>query len=83
MGFFSFLLGCKSIEKNKLIELTSNQEDNEGWKDLTFTIVEKEKLDSGFWNLKYQAKHDNITVGIRIYILDNLEGGINAFRNLD
>jgi hypothetical protein len=76
MGFFSFLLGCKSIEKNKLIELTSNQEDNEGWKDLTFTIVEKEKLDSGFWNLKYQAKHDNITVGIRIYILDNLEGGI-------
>ena len=51
MGFLSSLFGFS--QNNNLIELTSNQDVEDGWNDLIFTITEKEKLENGFWSLTF------------------------------
>ena len=74
MGILSSVLG-NSQNKN-LIELTSNQDEEEGWKDLVLTITKKEKLDNGFWNLICKAKYENQIVGLKINIKDGIPAGI-------
>ncbi|MGS2765135.1 hypothetical protein [Sinomicrobium sp. M5D2P9] len=74
MGFLSRVFGF-SQNKN-LVELTSNQDAEEGWQDLIFTITEKEKLDNGFWGLICKAKYENQVVGLKINIVDGIPAGI-------
>ena len=52
MGILSNFLGFSQNEN--LIELTSKAE--EGWKDLVFTITEKEKLKKWILELNLQSK---------------------------
>lgn len=59
---------------NDIVNLNSNQ--SVDWKDLVFTITEKEKLSNGYWNLVCKAKIENEIVGIRIKILDDMPAGI-------
>ena len=61
MRFLSSVFGFS--QNNNLIELTSNQDTEEGWKDLIFTIREKEKMDNGFWSLTCKANFKNQIVG--------------------
>lgn len=74
MEFFSNLFGLR--KKKNLIELASNQDNEEGWNDLIFSITEKEKLDNGFWSLTCKAKHGNHIVGLKINIADRIPFGI-------
>ena len=74
MGILSSIFGC--IQNKNLIELTSNQDAEEGWQDLIFTITEKEKLDNGFWSLTCKAKYENQIVGLKIKIADGIPAGI-------
>ncbi|WP_224484681.1 hypothetical protein [Robertkochia aurantiaca] len=74
MGFLSSLFSFS--QGNNLIELTSQQEDAEGWQDLIFSITEKEKLETGFWRLTCKAKYENQIVGLKIIIADGLPPGI-------
>jgi len=74
MGFLSSIFGFS--QNTNLIELTSNQDAEEGWKDLIFIITEKEKLDNGFWSLTCKANYGNQTVGIKINISDGIPAGI-------
>ena len=74
MGFLSSVFGFS--QNRNLIELTSNQDAEEGWNDLIFAITEKEKLDNGFWNLTCKAKYENQIVGIKINIADEIPAGI-------
>jgi hypothetical protein len=72
MGILSSFLGFSQNEN--LIELTSKAE--EGWKDLIFTITEKEKLKNGFWSLTCKAKYKNEVVGLKVNIKDGIPAGI-------
>jgi hypothetical protein len=74
MGILSSVFGF-SQNKN-LIELTSNQDAEEGWQDLIFTITKKEKIDNGFWSLTCKAKYENQIVGLKINIADGIPAGI-------
>ncbi|NIK93613.1 hypothetical protein GZ212_15740 [Mangrovimonas sp. CR14] len=74
MGILSGIFGCS--QNKKLIELTSNQDAEEGWQDLIFTITQKVKLDNGFWSLTCKAKYENQTVGLKINIADGIPAGI-------
>lgn len=73
MGFLSTLFGCGQNEN--LIELTSNQNAEEGWQDLIFTITEKEKTNDGFWIMTCKAKYENQIVGLKIKIADGIPAG--------
>ena len=73
MGFLNSLFGFS--QNGNLIELTSNQDAEEGWMDLIFTISQKEKLDNGFWGLTCKAKHKNQIVGLKINIKNGIPGG--------
>ena len=74
MGILSSVFGF-SQSKN-LIEMTSNQDAEEGWQDLIFTITEKEKIDNGFWSFTCKAKFENQIVGLKINIADGISEGI-------
>lgn len=74
MGILSSVLGFS--QNNNLIELTSNQDEEEGWKDLILTITKKKKLDNGFWSLICKAKYENQIVGLKINIADGIPAGI-------
>ena len=74
MGILSSIFGF-SQNKN-LIELTSNQDAEEGWQDLIFTITEKKKMNNGFWSLTCKAKFKNQIVGLKINIADGISEGI-------
>lgn len=68
-NFFGF-----NHNKN-LMELTSNQDGEDGWQDLIFSITNK-KLDIGFWVLTCKSKFEDEIVGIQISIMDNIPAGI-------
>lgn len=77
MGFFSSIFGRKSNQNSgSLIEITSNQEEEDGWQDLIFSITEK-KNESNIWNLKCEGVHGGVVVGFRIYINEGIDAGIN------
>ncbi len=78
MGLFSSIFGCNSKENlnNSLIHITSNQDKEDGWQDLVFTITEK-KLESNAWNLKCEGIYKGKIVGFRIHIIEGVEPGIN------
>jgi hypothetical protein len=72
MGILSSFLGFSQNEN--LVELTSKSE--EGWKDLVFTITEKEKLKNGLWSLTCKARYKNEVVGLKVNIKDGIPAGI-------
>jgi len=74
MSFLSSVFGFS--QNNDLIELTSSQDAEEGWKDLIFTITKKEKINNDFWSLTCKAKYKNEIVGIKINIADKITAGI-------
>jgi hypothetical protein len=74
MGILSSVLGFS--QNNNLVELTSNQDEEEGWNDLVLTITKKEKLENGFWSLICKAKYENHIVGLKINIVDGISAGI-------
>ena len=74
MGFLNKFFGFSL--NNNLIELTSKQNVEEGWKDLIFTITKKEKLENGYWSLICKAKYKNKIVGLKINIADGIPAGI-------
>lgn len=77
MGLFNSLFGSKANgQTNELIELTSNQDEEEGWQDLIFTITNKELQTDGYWNITCKAIHKGSVVGFRIFILKGIEAGI-------
>tara|TARA_R110002096_G_scaffold261919_1_gene455493 strand:- start:107 stop:694 length:588 start_codon:yes stop_codon:yes gene_type:complete len=73
MGFLSNVFGFS--QNGNLIELTSNQDAEEGWMDLILTITKKEKLDNGFWSLTCKAKYKDQIVGLKINIENGISGG--------
>jgi len=77
MGIFNSLFGSKANgQSNELIELTSNQNEEEGWQDLVFTLTNKELQTDGYWNITCKATHKGSIVGFRIFILEGIEAGI-------
>ncbi len=77
MGILNSLFGPKANgQTNELIELTSNQDEEEGWQDLIFTVANKELQTNGYWNITCKATHKGSVVGFRIFILEGIEAGI-------
>ena len=77
MGIFNSLFGSKANgQTNELIELTSNQDEEEGWQDLIFTVTHKELQNDGYWNITCKATYKRSVVGFRIFILEGIEAGI-------
>lgn len=77
MGIFTSLFSSKSNGQNiDLVNLLEIQNDEEGFQDFVFSITDKTKLKSGFWAIKCQARYKKDIVGLKVYILDNLEPGI-------
>ena len=77
MGIFNSLFGSKANgQTNQLIELTSNQDEEEGWQDLIFTVTNKELQTNGYWDITCKATHKGSVVGFRIFILEGIEAGI-------
>jgi len=74
MGFLDSIFGCG--ENIDLVQLTANQDSEEGWKDLIFSITKREKLDDGFWSLTCKAKYKTEIVGLKINIMDGISAGI-------
>ncbi|MGF1638383.1 MAG: hypothetical protein ACFCUU_15005 [Cyclobacteriaceae bacterium] len=74
MGILSSIFGCRPSEN--IIDLTSNQDAGEGWRDMIFTITQREKMNNGFWSLVCKAKYENEIVGLKINIADGIPPGI-------
>ena len=75
MSFFKNIFRSNSNEE--LRNITSNQIEKDGWKDLVFDIVESSKIENNIWTFDCKAKYQNLVVGFRLFIIDNIEPGIN------
>lgn len=75
MSFFKNIFESKSSKE--LRNITSNQIEKNDWVDLIFDIVESSKIENEIWTFVCKAKFENLMVGFRLFIIDNIEPGIN------
>jgi hypothetical protein len=74
MNFFKNIFGSRS---NAILRnITSNQIEEDGWQDLVFDITESNKIENKIWTFVCKAKHKDIIVGFRLFIIDKIEPGI-------
>ncbi len=83
MGIFTSFFGFKSRKnESELINLISNPEPDEDWKDLTFAITEYD-LRSSRWVFVCKAIYESTVVGFKFSIEEGIPAGIMDKKLID